>query len=203
MEKAIVKPGLGVDAQGNPVIDPTANVLILVDAAVKRLDDLRAAENRRIEELLALETLRTKEVAQLHASYTEKLALAESKRIDAIRSVDVAAVAIASDKAAQQATVLARAVETSAENLRTNLTTLSNELIKRISTLEQSSYTGAGKSAVSDPMLVTLVDEMRSLRTSRDTGTGKSEGSSAVWGIIAAVIGLVVGSGGILIAILK
>src|SRR5688572_11724945 len=44
------KPGPGVDAQGQPVIDPTKNVLDLVEAAMRRQDDLRHAENRAIRE---------------------------------------------------------------------------------------------------------------------------------------------------------
>lgn len=39
-------------ADGKP--DPTGNVLQLVDAAVRRLDDLRAAETRRTDELCVL-----------------------------------------------------------------------------------------------------------------------------------------------------
>lgn len=35
-------PGLAVDAAGNPVVDPTKNVLDLVAAAIARQDDLRA-----------------------------------------------------------------------------------------------------------------------------------------------------------------
>jgi len=37
-------PGPGVDAQGQPVVDPTKNVLDLVEAAIRRQDDLRNVE---------------------------------------------------------------------------------------------------------------------------------------------------------------
>ena len=76
--------GLGVDASGGPVIDPTENVLAVIESAVKRQDDLREAEMRRVNQIEAL-----------RAEYQEKLALAEAKRIDAIRAVDVAAVDVA------------------------------------------------------------------------------------------------------------
>jgi hypothetical protein len=44
------RPGIGVDAHGQAVIDPTKNVLDLVLAAVKRLDDLIAENTRRLDE---------------------------------------------------------------------------------------------------------------------------------------------------------
>jgi multidrug efflux pump subunit AcrA (membrane-fusion protein) len=143
------KAGLGVDRHGNPVIDPTKNVLQLVEAAVRRSDDLAAAETRRVNEIM-----------ELRAEYTEKLSLAEAKRIDAIRAVDVSAVTVASERAAAQTQVLARQVETSAEALRSSLatnaatlaaqlTTITSQLSDRISSLEKSQYeirgTGAGR----------------------------------------------------------
>ena len=110
-------PGPGVDREGRPVIDPTANVLQLVDAAIRRQDDLRAAESRHI-----------REVAALHVSYGEKLRSvetelrrAETDRINAIRAVDREAVNRAADVAATQAGTLAAQVATSAETLRTQV----------------------------------------------------------------------------------
>jgi hypothetical protein len=103
-------PGLGVDAQGLPVVDPTKNVLDLVDAAVQRQDDLREMESRHIREL-----------ADLRADYDEKLRKAETARIDAIRAVDVGAVNRAAEVSAQQALTLANQVAVSAETLRTQV----------------------------------------------------------------------------------
>ena len=39
-------PGPGVDAYGQPVVDPTQNVLDLVKAAIQRQDDLREMAHR-------------------------------------------------------------------------------------------------------------------------------------------------------------
>src|SRR6185436_3061034 len=94
--------------------DPTYNVLQTVNAAVQRLNDLAEAEKERNREVMRL----NEKVLDLHISYGEKLSLAESKRIDAIRAVDVAAVAIASERQVQQASVLANQVSASAETLR-------------------------------------------------------------------------------------
>ena len=44
-------PGPGIDAHGHRVIDPTKNVIDHVEAAVKRLDDLRLADKQRQDDL--------------------------------------------------------------------------------------------------------------------------------------------------------
>lgn len=112
--------------------------------AVARMDDLRNAETRRVNEQM-----------QLRAEYNKQLGEAESKRIDAIRSVDVAAVAVASERATQQASVLASQVVASAETLRNlvsstaatvaqQLAGISSQLSDRISSLEKSQYQDSG-----------------------------------------------------------
>jgi hypothetical protein len=104
------EPGLGVDARGGPVVDPTANVLNLVEAAVERLDDLRNQEAAHVREILAL-----------RSHYMEELREAESARIDAIRRVDVEAVQRAAQVQATQATALADQVAAAAEAMRTQV----------------------------------------------------------------------------------
>lgn len=118
-------PGPAVDRQGRPVIDPTANVLQLVEAAIARQDDLRTLEaaHRKDHEsmrgtYLAAERQHLRELAEIRATYDDKLRDAEAKRIDAIRAVDVQAVSAAAQVQATQATTLAAQVATSAETLR-------------------------------------------------------------------------------------
>jgi len=103
-------PGPGVDASGRPVVDPTANVIANLNAAVQRQDDLREMESRHVRELMTT-----------RADFIDQLRLAESARIDAIRAVDVGAVNRAAEVSAQQATTLAAQVATSAETLRTQV----------------------------------------------------------------------------------
>lgn len=102
--------GPSVDRAGAPVIDPTENVTALVAAGLRRQDDLRIQDMAHMRELLLL-----------RSEYDERLRIAESKRIDAIRAVDVAAVAQAAQVSATQATTLASQVAGSAETLRTTV----------------------------------------------------------------------------------
>jgi hypothetical protein len=193
------RPGVGVDSKGGAAVDPTRNVLDLVEAAVKRIDDLMNEKFARIRENVKEEVIRIDSIVALRAEYQEKLALAESKRIDAIRTVDVAAVGIASERAAQQATVLANQVSASAETLRalvsstasqvaTSLSQLQSQLTDRIALLEKSQYESKGRAGVSDPMMMELVEEMRKLRDATSIRSGQGIGMSSMWGYVIAAI---------------
>jgi hypothetical protein len=114
-------------------LDPTKNVMDLVKASERRLDDLREAEARRITEQM-----------ELRACHSKELREAEAKRIDAIRAVDVAAVKTASDKADRQAEVLAGQVASSAEALRLLVASTNEDTSKRITAIEKAQYEQTG-----------------------------------------------------------
>lgn len=169
---------------GSPYTDPTHNVLLLVEAAVKRIDDLHTEGFRRLDETL-----------RIHLIYIDKLNVAESKRIDAIRAVDVAAVAIASERASQQAIVLANQVSASAETLRAlvastaatvaqQLQQVSNQLAERLSLLEKSQYESKGLSGV-HPQLLSRLAELE--KTEYQTA-GKGMGIKEFIGWIVAAL---------------
>jgi len=185
-------------------IDPTANVLLLVEAATKRLDDLREVEVRRMNDL-----------AECRAACDEKLDEAEAKRLDAIRAVDASAVAAATERATATATVLAKQVETSAETLRTlvsttaaalaaQLTQLSNRFDERLASVERYQYEGKGKQAVADPMLAELVEQVKKLSAGSEKGEGQSAGISMAWVVALGAVGLLstlVGLAGVGVAV--
>jgi hypothetical protein len=129
------QPGIAVDSRGGAVIDPTANVIALNEAAVKRQDDLREAEGRRINQALT----HTEQMAQLREHHAWELRESEAKRLDANRQVDVLAVQ-----------TLATSTRTLAENIATQTANTVKGLEDRLSALEKSSYTGVGKGEGSD-----------------------------------------------------
>jgi protein-tyrosine-phosphatase len=107
-------PGPGVDIRGNPVIDPTANVIAILEAAVKRQDDLREAEallNHARDDHL-------KEMATLRARHSWEIRKAEADRLDSIRAVDQSQIQRAAEVQAAAALTLAKQVADSAETLR-------------------------------------------------------------------------------------
>lgn len=201
------------DRHNDPVVDPTANVLLLIEAAVKRIDDLRAAEIRRTDELRMAESRRVDEEMRLHAhffteisslraEYNDKLASAEAKRIDAIRAVDVNAVAVASQRAADQASVLANQVAQAAEVARTlvagtasALSTSQSQSVaglqSRLTQLEQSAALLQGKSTIGDPANVALSDAVRRLEQAASTSGGERRGMTQSYAILTSAAGLV------------
>jgi len=200
------RTGLGVDARGDPVIDPTENVMSLVEASNKRQDDLRemhnrltAAEVKRLDAALA----HVKEMQELRADHSKEIGALESNRLNAIRQVDVLAVNTAADRAAAAIQALAATTTTNAENLRNALnstaTTIATQtantvaaMTERIAALEKSMYEGKGKAGVSDPMMAELTAEIKSLRESRSTTTGQGQGASNLWGWIVGAAGLLI-----------
>jgi hypothetical protein len=172
--------------------DPTLNVIALNEASVKRLDDLAASEARRVNEQMAL-----------RAEFAEKLAIAEKSRIDAIRAVDVNAVAVASERASAQATVLANQFLQTSEALRSLVASTAESLTERLSKVEQAQYEGKGRSAYADPRFEELMNKVESLSESRAGGAGKAVGANALWGYIAGGIGIMLGFGGLIIALLR
>jgi hypothetical protein len=118
------------------VVDPTENVKHLVVAESRRQDDLRN---------LAIEGLRSE--ARIHAQYADKLRDAEAKRIDAIRSVDVGAVSRAADVSTAVAATLAAQVATTAETLRSALSSSLEPIIKDIADLRRVQYEQVGSKA--------------------------------------------------------
>lgn len=162
---AVPKPGQTVDAKGNPAIDPTKNVLDLVLAAVKRLDDILDLTVKRQDDLragqAALEELRyasLKENASLRADYEDKLRKAEAGRLDAIRIVDTNNVTVANERAAATASalqkkgddsalVLSAQVTKSADDVRTLVKTTADEQSRNLQqqfSAIQTQFTGLG-----------------------------------------------------------
>lgn len=169
--------------------DPTENVLDTVRAEGRRQDDLRIAA----EKLNDVRHDHSKEMSALRADYEEKLRIKESARLDAIREVDVAAAARATEQSGETATLLANQVQTTAELLRQQFTTMTTGLSERIATLERSSYEGTGKSAVVDPMMARMVEAVEALRTSSASRTGREGLSQPIMMmLVSAATGLVV-----------
>ena len=118
------------DNAGSPY-DPTRNVLQLVEAAVKRLDDIQEIQKKSIEGLLTLQAKMLDDKLTAFIITSKELAQAEKSRIDAIRAVDVNASVVDRERATTQAQVLAAQVQSSAENLRLLVATTAEATAKQ------------------------------------------------------------------------
>lgn len=193
------EPGIGVDARGGAVIDPTKNVDALVRAAIDRVDDVAVERMKRIDaELKHLET-----IGNLRAEHANVIRNLDSDRLEKIRQVDVVASQIAYDRsqlaiqalattAATTADTLRNAVTATAATLATQLTSIVAPLTDRVANLEKSSYEGKGRSGVTDPAYSELSSKVDRLLAGADRGGGKSEGTASTWQIIALALAMLV-----------
>lgn len=213
--------GLPVDISGGPTIDPTENVLNLVDAANQRQDDLRGSERRYFDAAIAhvkeLATLRAEyqeKILALQADFQSRLDAAESARIDSIREVDrLAMVNTATQSRAETATLAATqaaqaetlraAVAGTATTLQAQVTSSNEAFNKRLTLVEQSIYEGMGKSRVEDPQLAQLTALVRELAQNQARGTGQGAGASSAMVYVVAAVSALIGIGGLLIALFK
>lgn len=164
----------GVDADGRPVKDPTANVLDLVNAAIRRQDDLRESESRHQEEMRI--------VQERHA---EQLRDKETQRIDAIRAVDVQAVQRAAEVQQTQAGALANQVVATADAFRVSLAAALEPIIKDIADLRKTQYEQAGQKA-----------------QTIESGTGSRSWIGIAIGAAAVMSSFFIGAAGIVITLM-
>jgi hypothetical protein len=220
-QEARPRPGAGVDAAGNAVIDPTENVKALNEAANKRQDDLRAAE----EKLNELRSQHLQEIMTLRTDYENQLRVAEAKRIDAIRLVDTTAVAVQNERAVATATTLAKTVQDSAQvlsvqvtksadDLRTLVATTAAEssrslqqqfaaITTRLSALEQGSAEGLGKQKYQDPALASLIEQVSKIAQKQTDSAGINAGRGDVIGWIMAALMFMVALAAVLVSALR
>lgn len=184
---ATSNPGLAVDAGGNPVIDPTKNVLDLVTASERRLDDLAAAA----EKLSSVKHEHARELIRLTARHSKELREAETKRLDAIRAVDVAAASVIANQVSTSAEALRSLVSTTATTLAAQTTSSFTQLSDRIAQLERTSYEGSGKAAVADPAMARMLEAIEALRANMAKDEGKGAAMSQSTAMIFAIIGAV------------
>jgi hypothetical protein len=179
------------------VIDPTKNVLELVEGEVKRLDDLRGAYIKWMEAEIA----HVKEMITLRAAHAQEIQRIETERLASIRQVDVLHQSSAAER--QQAAILSleRIVDSTAKTLATQNTNMMTVVEARLAALERSSYEGKGKQTVVDPMMEKLVMQMASLAESRSQSTGRSGGLQSGWSWIIGAVGLIAGLIGIFAAL--
>lgn len=195
--------------------DPSTNVRELVDASIKRLDDLSIAEHRRVDEIAEIRESNLKEILEIRAHHIEKLAEKEASRLDSIRQVDVLNQAVAAKSALDAIQALAIVTTTNADNIRTTLasTTTANAkqvtdlaasiassnlatsdaMTKRIAALELSSAEGVGKGRVVDPQINDLITEVKKLNDAKNTKQGSGEGMRYLWVLISGGIMLIIG----------
>ena len=176
MKQKAHKQELGVDAYGQQVIDPTKNVIDLVNQEKGRNNDLRIAEEKfRDYQITNLE-----KILNLHIMYQDKLTHKESERINAVNEVDAAAISLATEKAS-----------TTANLLTSQLTQITTDLSERISRIETAQSIAMGKGSVSEPLIEEVLKEVKVLRTDMNTSKGATIGRYGLWTVLLGIFAFV------------
>jgi len=197
---ANLNPGIGIDSKVRPVVDPTANVIALVEANVKSASMLREADikfNDKVAEHM-------RELGALRSEHANETRAYDSDRYDKIRSVDMANAAATAQQILQAVNTNANNQERTAQTLRDQVAStaaaaenrqasFASEIMKRLSAVELSMSEGKGKQTVVDPQMERLSNLVESLARSRSTDTGNSQGAGDTIKWIALAITMIVG----------
>lgn len=185
-------------------VDHQAYLLLKV-AEAKGLADLRAVDVQRAADLRGehekynaathkyLETTFDRErehvaqLSELRAEHAREINAKEASRIDSIRLADreesnrrvaeaATAVTVLAKQTSDLSSTLGTQVQATAAAAEIRFTSVTGDLVKRLSDLERSTSEGKGKAGVSDPQLDRLTTLVETMARAQDRGTGKVEG---------------------------
>ena len=167
--------GIGVDAGGGPVIDPTENVLALVDVEKQHQADLRTADNRFLDANLLAQEKMQNFAREAEARMQNFARDAESKLQTSLRQAETSRI----DQLAQTRQEFQNTIrDMLAESVRTTATLVSTQLVQiqatfdaRVSKLEAFQFTLAGRSSVADPAIDNAMKRMSESISSLSTTT--------------------------------
>jgi hypothetical protein len=168
--------GTGVDVHGGPVIDPTENVLALVDVQKDHSLSLRVDDNKYHEAMLAAEA--KYQDGMRHAEVEKQRELASLKQVYDKQISDILTV---------QVKTTSELISTQLDKVTTSLSNqinaaavqqmgLTTTLSERIGRLEQAQWQSAGKTSVSDPATADALTKMALAVQSLTMTEKKSEG---------------------------
>jgi hypothetical protein len=189
--------GTGVDIYGAPVIDPTENVLALVDVEKSHAKELREADAKYFglsiqcqKDAAAAETRRVNDLAELKERYDSKISDINTVQVKTTSEL----ISTQLDKVTGN---LASQIDKMTGNLGTQITGLTttfnaaiseirNSLGDRISQLERFRYEIGGKTSVSDPALAEAMQALSAAVRKQEQVTTQASGRSVGHGEIVS-----------------
>jgi hypothetical protein len=189
----------GGDGGGNgQTIDPTKNVLDLVEAAIRRQDDLRAAEAKLQTSLREAETKFNAFMRETDVHRINDLREADVRRLNELRDAETRRInELATQKQIfdlELARVIRAGLDASTLLLATQLKEVKTDASDRMAKLEQFANEQRGRASATDPAYTKIVEEVRSLIVSRSDLAGKSTGQGEVVAWIVGGLGLLFGA---------
>jgi hypothetical protein len=185
------RPGLAVDKNGGPTIDPTENVKALTAAGLKSANDALVATEKLLQ-------AKMESVKELETSLRE----AETRRINELAAqkqvFDLELARVIRANVDASTTLLAAQLKELKTDLGLKIEQGARDISDRVTKLEQYANETRGRAIAADPAYAKALEEVRALSQSRAEATGVGIGSAAVWGLVAflflallTIIGLV------------
>lgn len=190
--------GKGVDRTGGAAVDPTKNVLDLVEAEAKKRDEFRVVDAQLID--AKIETLRAeqrvlKAMTDGHQNLQNWMRDSESKRLDQLSS-------LRETYEKRIADMLSESVRSTSALVSTQLLQIQSTFDARVNKLEEFRLLSTGRSSVSDPALVEAMATFNArstvnaaaiatLREAIETKHGRETGRGDIIGWIVGAIGLI------------
>ena len=198
--------GIGIDASGGPTIDPTKNVLDLVNAQAKsqaKIDEMsmaaRKAETdwivKHFEALLEADRRRLYDLAEQKKEYDKQISETQTGQMKTTSDL----VSTQLDKVTSS---LSDTINKTSDNITATLQTMD----KRLSAVEQFRYETGGRSSVQDPAVQQIAADLKDLRASAfqmgGAQTGAHQQRVDTTTLIFAVIMALLAGGGLAVAIM-
>jgi len=118
------------EAQNYDKPDPTKNVMDLVNASIKRIDDINIIQKKALEDVLTIQLKLMNDKIDMLSHVREQIASAEKARLDAIRQTDIDSAKEERVRQTNQASILAAQVTQSADVLRNLVATTADATSK-------------------------------------------------------------------------
>jgi hypothetical protein len=154
-QESSLPPGIGVDARGGGVVDPTKNVGDLVKAEAAKRDELRTADKELFDAKIDGLSDRLKLLSEYIVQYQDSQRESETRRIDQL----------AQTRQEFQNTIrdmLAESVRTTSNLVSTQLVQIQATFDTRVTKLEAGAFTQAGKEQRPDPALADAMQRVAS-----------------------------------------
>jgi hypothetical protein len=188
--------GKGVDAFGGQVVDPTKNVLDLVNAESRFQNALRDAESKHARDVQALSD-----------KYQDAMRASESRRQDDLAALRLMYDSKMSDVLTVQVKTTSDLISTQLDKvtsaLGTQITTSVNSLLDRINQLERFRWEVGGKTSVQDPAMSQALTSMANAIATLQSGSAQGEGRHTGQGQIIAYIVAAVAVGGLIVELFR
>ncbi len=180
--------GLGVDSTGGPVIDPTENVLALVDVEKQHQQELRQSDAKYVDAMRTADAKYQDGMRNAEQAKQESLSLLKQnydKQISDILTAQIkSTLELTSTQLDKVTASLSNQINAAVVQQSGLITTLS----ERIGRLEQLQWQTAGKTSVSDPAAADMVLAVRKLTETTKVGEGREIGRGEIIAYIVTAI---------------